>query len=59
MRSRLGETFVANTSVLENCSADLVSADREVGRASHDPGNLAALCLTKEMYQGAGTLSSC
>ena len=50
MCSRLGEAFVANTSVLENCSAELVSAARELGRAYDDPGNFAALRLTKEMY---------
>ena len=55
MRSRLGEAFVANTAVLEDCSADLVSANREVSRTHHDPGNFAALRLTKEMYQRAGT----
>ena len=51
MRLRLGEAFIANTSVLENCSAELVSADREVGRAYHDPRNFAALRLTKEMQK--------
>ena len=59
MRLRLGEAFIANTSVVENCSAELVSADREVSRADHDPGNFAALRLTKEMYQRAGTLGTC
>jgi hypothetical protein len=50
MRLRLGEAFTANTSVLEDCSAALVSTDREIGRAYDDPGNFAALRLTKEMY---------
>ena len=59
MRLRLGEAFIANTSVLENRSAELVSADREVDRAYHDPGNFAALRFAKEMYQRAGTLSTC
>ncbi len=58
MRSRLGEAFLANTTVLENCSAELVSADREVGRAYDDPRNFAALRLTKEMYQRVGTLGT-
>ena len=59
MRLRLGETFIANSPVLANRSAELVSADREVDRAHHDPGNFAALRLTKEMYQRTGTLSTC
>lgn len=50
MRASPGE-FIANTSVLENCSAELVSADCAIDRAYHDPGNSAALRLTKEMYQ--------
>ena len=50
MRLRLGEAFTANTAVLENRSAELVSANREVDRAQHDPGDFAALRLTKEMY---------
>ena len=59
MRLRPGEALIANTAVLENCAAELVSADREVGRADDDPWNLAALCLTKEMHQRAGTLGTC
>jgi len=58
MRLRLGEAFIANTSVLENRSAELVSADREVSRAYHDPRNFAALRLAKEMHQRTGTLST-
>ena len=58
MRSRPGEAFIANTSVRENCSAELVSADREVDRAYHDPGDSAALRLPKEMHQRPGTLST-
>jgi hypothetical protein len=38
----------ANTSVRENCSADLVSVLREVDRAYHDPGDSAALRIPKE-----------
>ena len=59
MRLRLRESFIANTAVLENCAAELVSADREVGRADDDPGDLAALFLTKEMHRRTGTLSTC
>ena len=51
MCSRPGEAFIANTSVRENYSGDLVSAHREVRRAYHDPGNFAALRLTKEMQK--------
>ena len=58
MRSRPGGPFVADASVPENRSADLVSADREVDRAHHDSRNFAALRLTKEMYQRAGALSN-
>ena len=59
MRASPGEAFVANTAVLENRSAELVSADREVRRANDDPGNFAALRLTKEVYQRAGSLGNC
>ena len=59
MRLRPGKAFIANTAVLENRSAELVSTDREVDRAYHDPGNFAALRLTKEMYQRTGTLGTC
>src|SRR5438477_8360772 len=55
MRSRPGEPFAANTFVLENCSAELVSTNREVSRTHHDSRNFAALRLTKEMYPCAGT----
>ena len=48
MRSRLGEVFGTDALVLEDCSAEMVSADREINRASHDPGNFAALRITKE-----------
>src|SRR5881275_369256 len=43
-----GEAFIANTSVRENCSADLVSGHREADRAYHDPGDSAALRLPKK-----------
>ncbi len=59
MRSRLGEAFIANTCVLENYSAELVSVDREIDRADDDPRDFAALRLTKEMHQRAATLSTC
>ncbi len=59
MRSRLGDAFIANTAVLENCSAELVSADREIDRADDNSGDFAALRLTKEMHQRAATLSTC
>jgi hypothetical protein len=59
MRSRFGEAFIANPSVLENRSAAVVSEDREVDRAYHDTGNFAALRLTKEMHQRACTLGTC
>jgi hypothetical protein len=50
------EKHSSQTRPFLNCSAELVSADREVDRAYHDPGNFAALRLTKEMYQRTGTL---
>ena len=56
---RLGETFITNTFVLENCSTELVPADREVDRAYHDPGDSAALRLTKEMHRRDGALCTC
>ncbi len=59
MRSGLGEAFIANTSVLEDCSAELVSADREVNRADDDPRNFAALRLTKEMRWRTGEVGTC
>ena len=43
-----GEAFIANTSVRENCSADLVSGHREADRAYHDPGDSAALRRPKK-----------
>ena len=57
MRTRLGDALVANTAVVENCSTDLVSADRGVDGAHDDPGNFGALRLTKEMHPRVGTLS--
>ena len=45
MRLRLGEAFLANTSVLENCSAVLVSVGY---RAYHDPGILLHYALRKK-----------
>jgi len=59
MHSRLREAFIADASVLENRSAELVSTDREVDRAHHDPGNFAALRLTKEMHKRDGARGTC
>jgi len=50
MRPGPREPFSANTSVFENGSAELVSADREANRADYDTRNSAALRLTKEMH---------
>ena len=58
MQSGAGEPLVADPALLENRSAELVSPLREVDRARHYPGNLAALRLTKEMYRGARALSA-
>jgi hypothetical protein len=43
-----GEAFIANTSIRENCSADLVSVHREVDRAYHDPGILLHYAFRKK-----------
>jgi hypothetical protein len=50
--------FVTDAFVFENCSTGLVSTDREVDRAHHDPRNLAALRFAKEMYQRARARSA-
>jgi len=50
VRSRPREPFGTDTLVFENCSTVVVSADRAIDRTPHDPGNVGALCLTKEMH---------
>jgi hypothetical protein len=59
MRSGPTEAFSPDASVLENRSAELVSTDREVDRAHHDPGNFAALRLTKKMHKRDGARGTC
>src|SRR5213593_5214846 len=58
VRSHAREVFAPDAFALENCSARLVSTNREVDRAHNDPRNFAALRLAKEMYRRARALSA-